>query len=165
MILILCFIYMIHMSENSNRNNDGDKNLSKGAKGVQGDPNITNVGDAARDITDTGDVSRASIAKGKGIQEDVTAADITKGTTDHGAITQGVVQTGSEDIKSEQATNTDDVSKVVSSGTSLTKPEAVDKTDIYSTSDDGTRDIEGAQEKPVTKVEDKEKGTWKIKED
>jgi hypothetical protein len=47
----------------------------------------------------------------------------------------------------------------------LTKPEDIDKTDIYSTSDDGTRDIEGAQEKPVTKVEDKEKGTWKIKED
>jgi hypothetical protein len=75
------------------------------------------------------------------------------------------VQTGSEDINSEQATNADDVSKVVSSGTSLTKPEAVDKTDIYSTSDDGTRDIERAQEKPVTKVEDKEKGKWKIKED
>lgn len=165
MILILCFIYMIHMSENSNRNNDGDKNLSKGAKGVQGDANITNAGDAARDTTDTGDVSRASIAKGKGIQEDVTAADITKGTTDHGAVTQGVVQTGSEDINSGEATNADDVSKVVSSGTSLTKPEGIDKTDIYSTSDDGTRDIGKAQEKPVTKVEDKEKGTWKIKED
>jgi hypothetical protein len=156
---------MIHMSENSDRNNDGDKNLSKGAKGVQGNANITNVGDVAKDITDTGDVSRASIAKGKGIQEDVTAADITKGTTDHGAVTQGVVQTGSEDINSGQATNADDVSKVVSSGTTLTKPEAIDKTDIYSTSDDGTRDIERAQEKPVTKLEDKEKGTWKIKED
>lgn len=153
------------MSENSNRNNDGNKNLSKGAKGVQGDANITNAGDAARDITDTGDVSRASIAKGKGIQEDVTAADITKGTTDHGAVTQGVVQTGSEDINSGEATNADDVSKVVSSGTSLTKPEGIDKTDIYSTSDDGTRDIGKAQKKPVRKVEDKEKGTWKIKED
>ena len=156
---------MIHMSENSNKNNKGDKNLSKGSKRVQGDANITNVGDAARDITDTGDVSRASIAKGKGIQEDVTAADITKGTTDHGAVTQGVVQTDSEDINSGQSTNAEDVSKVVSSETSLRKPEAIDKTDIYSTSDDGTRDIERAQEKPVTKVEDKEKGKWKIKED
>src|SRR5215204_6144513 len=100
------------MSENSDRKNDGDKNLSKGSKGVRGDADITNVGDTARDIT-----------------------------------------------------NADDISKVVSSGTSLTKPERIDKTDIYSTSDDGTRDIEGAQEKPVTKVEDKEKGTWKIKED
>ena len=153
------------MSENSDRKNDGDKNLSKGAKGVQGDANITNAGDTARDITDTGDVSRASIAKGKGIQEDVTAADITKGTTDHGAVTQGVVQTGSEDINSGEATNADDVSKVVSSGTSLTKPEGIDKTDIYSTYDDGTRDIARAQKKPVTKVEDKGKGTWKIKED
>ncbi|MCD6037044.1 MAG: hypothetical protein K0S67_932, partial [Nitrososphaeraceae archaeon] len=62
------------MSENSNRKNNGDKNLSKGDKGVRGDANITNAGDTARDITDTGDVSRASIAKGKGIQEDVTAA-------------------------------------------------------------------------------------------
>src|SRR5919107_444220 len=115
MILILCFIYMIHMSENSNRNNDGNKNL-------------------------------------------------TKGTTDHGAVTQGVVQTA-EDVNSGEARNADDVSKVVSSGTSLTKPEGIDKTDIYSTSDDGTRDIEKAQEKPVTKVEDKEKGAWKIKED
>ena len=73
--------------------------------------------------------------------------------------------TGLGGINSREATDTEDVSKVISSGTSLTKSEGIDKTDIYSTSDDGTRDMKRAQEKPVKKVEDKEKGTWKIKED
>ena len=153
------------MSANSDRKKDSEKNLSNAAQDIQGTSDITNVGDASRDITDTGDVARASIAKGKGIQEDVTPADITKETTAHSAVTQGVTQTGSGGIKSREATNTEDVSKAVRSGTSLTKSEDIDKTDIYSTSDDGTRDMERAQEKPVIKVEDKEKGTWKIKED
>jgi hypothetical protein len=166
MLLILCFIYvLLDMSANNGKKKDIDKNLSKVAEGVQGNVDITNVGDAARDITDTGDVARASIAKGKGIQEEVTAADITEGTTQQGAITQGVTQEDSQDINSGEATNAEDVSKVVSSGTSLTKPEDIDKADIYSTSDDGTRDMERAQRKPVMKVEDKENGKWKIKED
>jgi hypothetical protein len=148
------------MSANSDRKKDSEKNLSNAAQYIQGTSDITNVGDASRDITDTGDVARASIAKGEGIQEDVT-----KETTAHSAVTQGVTQTGSGGIKSREATNTEDVSKAVRSGTSLTKSEDIDKTDIYSTSDDGTRDMERAQEKPVIKVEDKEKGTWKIKED
>jgi hypothetical protein len=150
------------MSATSDRKKDSEKNMSNAAQGTS---DITNVGDASRDITDTGDVARASIAKGKGIQEDVTAADITRGKTPHGAVTQGVTQTGSGGINSREATDTEDVSKVIGSGTSLTKSESIDKTDIYSTSDDGTRDMKRAQEKPVKKVEDKEKGTWKIKED
>jgi hypothetical protein len=153
------------MSATSDRKKDSEKNMSNAAQGIQGTSDITNVGDASRDITDTGDVDRASIAKGKGIQEDVTAADITRGKTPQGAVTQGVTPTGSGGINSREATDTEDVSKVISSGTSLTKSEGIDKTDIYSTSDDGTRDMKRAQEKPVKKVEDKEKGTWKIKED
>jgi hypothetical protein len=153
------------MSANSDRKKDSEKNLSNAAQDSQGTSDITNVGDASRDITDTGDVARASIAKGKGIQEEVSAADITRGTTAHSALTQGVTQTDSGGINSRETTNTEDVFNVVSSGTSLTKSDGIDKTDIYSTSDDGTRDIERAQEKPVRKVEDKEKGTWKIKGD
>jgi hypothetical protein len=40
----------------------------------------------------------------------------------------------------------------------------VDKADIYSTEETGTRHLDRAQEKPVEKVEDKQKGSWRIKE-
>jgi hypothetical protein len=39
------------------------------------------------------------------------------------------------------------------------------KADIYSTQETGTRHLDRAQEKPVVKVEDKEKGSWRIKEE
>jgi hypothetical protein len=54
--------------------------------------------------------------------------------------------------------------KVVGSGTSFDEDKSIDKADIYSTEEDGTRHLERAQEKPVEKVEDKEKGSWRIKE-
>jgi hypothetical protein len=54
--------------------------------------------------------------------------------------------------------------KVVSSGTSLNEDKSIDKADIYSTQETGTRHLDRAQEKPVVKVEDKEKGSWRIKE-
>jgi hypothetical protein len=54
--------------------------------------------------------------------------------------------------------------KVVSSGTSLNEDKSVDKADIYSTEETGTRHLDRAQEKPVEKVEDKAKGSWRIKE-
>jgi hypothetical protein len=54
--------------------------------------------------------------------------------------------------------------KVVSSGTSFDEDKSIDKADIYSTEENGTRHLERAQEKPVEKVEDKEKGSWRIKE-
>jgi hypothetical protein len=54
--------------------------------------------------------------------------------------------------------------KVVSSGTSFDEDKSIDKEDIYSTEENGTRHLERAQEKPVEKVEDKEKGSWRIKE-
>jgi hypothetical protein len=40
----------------------------------------------------------------------------------------------------------------------------VDKADIYSTEETGTRHLDRTQEKPVEKVEDKQKGSWRIKE-
>ena len=54
--------------------------------------------------------------------------------------------------------------KVVSSGTSFDEDKSIDKADIYSTEENGTRHLERAQEKPVEKIEDKEKGSWRIKE-
>jgi hypothetical protein len=54
--------------------------------------------------------------------------------------------------------------KVVSSGTSLKEDKSIDKADIYSTEETGTRHLDKAQEKPVEKIEDKEKGSWRIKE-
>jgi hypothetical protein len=57
-------------------------------------------------------------------------------------------------------TNTDDVSKLVSSGTSSAKSDGIDKEDIYS-SDDSSRHLERVQETPAItkKAEDKEDTT------
>ena len=44
------------MSATSDRKKDSEKNMSNGAQGIQGTSDIANVGDASRDITDTGDV-------------------------------------------------------------------------------------------------------------
>ncbi len=57
------------------------------------------------------------------------------------------------------------VEEVVSSGTSLSEDKSIDKADIYSTQETGTRHLDRAQEKPVEKVEDKNKGSWRIKEE
>ena len=50
-------------------------------------------------------------------------------------------------------------------GTSLSEDKSIDKADIYSTQETGTRHLDRAQEKPVEKVEDKNKGSWRIKEE
>ena len=50
--------------------------------------------------------------------------------------------------------NTEDVSKLVSSGTSSGKSGGVDKDDIYSSDEDGTRHLEKVQN-TQTKVNDK----------
>jgi hypothetical protein len=47
----------------------------------------------------------------------------------------------------------------------LNEDKSIDKADIYSTQETGTRHLDRAQEKPVVKVEDKEKGSWRIKEE
>src|ERR687883_2146781 len=101
----------------------------------------TNVGDKDKKILDTGDISRASIAKGIRSPDDggVTAADIVKGTTkpedvisyttgisaESGKVLNpnteaGVTKELDRDIEAT-TNNTEDVSKLVSSGTSSTK--------------------------------------------
>ena len=124
----------------------------------------TTVGDKDKKILDTGDISRASIAKGIRSPDDggVTAADIVKGTTkaeDVISYTTGIsAENGkvlnpkteasiTKELDRDIATtnNTEDVSKVVSSGTSSSKSGGIDKDDIYS-SDDSTRHLEKVQE-------------------
>ena len=131
---------------------------------------VTSLGDTSRDITDTADVSRASIAKGTGTEENRSAADIITGKIRDYESIQGVTQDDSDlEGRQEQliANPQDSTSKkkVVNSGTSLNKDKSIDKADIYSTGESGTRHIERAQKKSPKKVEDKEKGSWKIKEE
>src|SRR5919199_4326334 len=126
----------------------------------------TNVGDKDKKILDTGDISRASIAKGIRSPDDgeVTAADIVKGTTkpeDVISYTTGISAENGKVLNPKTETsitkeqdrdiatttnNTEDVSKLVSSGTSSSKTGGIDKDDIYS-SDDSTRHLEKVQEK------------------
>ena len=71
-----------------------------------------------------------------------------------------------QDASTGSVTNVGNISrdKVVSSGTSFDEDKSIDRADIYSTEQNGTRHLERAQEKPVEKVEHKEKGSWRIKE-
>src|SRR5918911_5576660 len=124
----------------------------------------TNVGDKDKKILDTGDISRASIARGIRGPDDggVTAADIVKGTTkpedvisyttgisaDNGKVLNPKTEasiTKELDRDISTTNNTEDVSKLVSSGTSSSKSGGIDKDDIYS-SDDSTRHLEKVQE-------------------
>ena len=125
----------------------------------------TNIVDKDKKILDTGDISRASIAKGIRSPDDggVTAADIVKGTTkpedvisyttgisaENGKVLNpnteaGVTKELDRDIETT-TNNTEDVSKLISSGTSSSKTGGIDKDDIYS-SDDSTRHLEKVQE-------------------
>ena len=158
-------------SDNAKRNKDS-KYTKTGTKdnNTAAPSTVTNLGDASRDITDTADVSRASIAKGAGTEENRSAADIITGKIRDDESIQGVTQDSSDsEGRQEQlpANPQDNASKkkVVSSGTSLKEDNSIDKADIYSTGESGTRHIERAQEKPPKKVEDKEKGSWKIEEE
>jgi hypothetical protein len=148
-----------------------------GAMGV-----TTNMGDRNRKIIDTGDISRASIARGIRSPEDssnVTAADIVKGTAkpeDIISYTTGISAgsgkllnpkveasiTKEPDSNMATTNNTEDMSKLVSSGTSSAKSRSIDKGDIYF-SDDGTRHLEKIQQETQTtttttneEVDDKE---------
>src|SRR5919205_2856756 len=124
----------------------------------------TTIGDKDKKILDTGDISRASIAKGIRSPDDggVTAADIVKGTTkpedvisyttgisaDNGKVLNPKTEasiTKELDRDISTSTNTEDVSKLASSGTSSSKSGGIDKNDIYS-SDDSTRHLEKVQE-------------------
>lgn len=171
------------MSDNKNKNKDRGKDVLESSKedrvqitSATGD--ITNVGDIDRRTIDTGDIARASIAKGiRGPDNgSVTAADIIKGrakpddiisyTTGISAETGKVLNPQTEasitkDLDKNIITNTEeDVSKLVSSGTSSTKSGDIDKADIYS-SDDSSRHLEKVQETITTtkKVEHKEDNT------
>ena len=158
-------------SDNAKRNKDS-KYTKTGTQdnNTAASSTVTNLGDTSRDITDTADVSRASIAKGMGTEENRSAADIITGKIRDDESIQGVTQ-DSSDLEGRQkqlpANPRDNTSKkkVVSSGTSLKEDKSIDKADIYSTGESGTRHIERAQKKSPKKVEDKEKGSWKIKEE
>jgi hypothetical protein len=161
--------------DNAKRNKD----LAHTERGVQ-DSNsaatasVTDLGDTSRDITDTADVSRASIAKGRGTIKNRTAADIAAGKINSDeSIIQGITQDNTnlerrqgQEQQQQRSNAQDKTSKeIVDSGTSFKKDKSIDRADIYSTGESGTRHIERAQEKPVKKKEDKEKGSWKIEEE
>jgi len=161
--------------DNAKRNKD----LAYTERGVQ-DSNsaatasVTDLGDTSRDITDTADVSRASIAKGRGTMKNRTAADIAAGKINSDeSIIQGITQDNTnlerrqEQEQQQQRSNAQDKTskEIVDSGTSFKKDKSIDRADLYSTGDSGTRHIERAQEKPVKRKEDKEKGSWKIEEE
>ena len=162
------------------RDNDKDKKrenassqerLSAEVTSAIGD--TTNVGDKDKKILYTGDISRASIAKGIRSPDDggITAADIVKGTTkpedvisyttgisaENGKVLNPKTESSiTKELDRDIATtnNTEDVSKLVSSGTSSGESGGIDKDDIYSSDEDGTRNLEKVQN-TQTKVNDK----------
>ena len=158
-------------------NTKKNKDLKDTERGVQDNnstatASVTDLGDTSRDITDTADVSRASIAKGRGSVKNRTAADIATGKINSDeSIIQGITQDNTnlkrrQELQQQRSNTQDKTSKeIVDSGTSFKKDKSIDKADIYSTGESGTRHIERAQEKPVKKKEDKEKGSWKIEEE
>jgi hypothetical protein len=157
------------MNTNSSKRNKDSKSSEKDIQDAS-TGSVTNVGDASRDITDTADVARASIAKGRvgGDQgsktvSTTTAADMARGQIEGN---QSIIQ-GTTTATPNTATQDDNNisrDKVVRSGTSFDEDKSIDKADIYSTEENGTRHLERAQEKPLEKVEDREKGSWRIKE-
>ena len=156
-------------SDNAKRNKDSKHSKTGNQDNNTVPSTVTNLGDTSRDITDTADVSRASIAKGAGTEENRSAADIITGKIRDDESIQGVTQDssdleGRQELPADPQDNTSK-KKVVNSGTSLKEDKSIDKADIYSTGESGTRHIERAQKKSPKKVEDKEKGSWKIEEE
>ena len=79
-------------SDNAKRNKDS-KHFKTGNQDNNAVPStVTNLGDTSRDISDTADVSRASIAKGAGTEENRSAADIITGKIRDYESIQGVTQ-------------------------------------------------------------------------
>ena len=162
-----------------NNNKDKRRENTSSQEGPSGEvtsaagATTTNVEDTDKKILNTGDISRASIAKGIRSPDDggVTAADVVKGTTkpedvisyttgisaENGKVLNpnteaGVTKEMDRDIETT-TNNMEDVSKLVSSGTSSSKTGGIDKDDIYS-SDDSTRHLEKVQETTTTDKED-----------
>jgi hypothetical protein len=155
------------MNTDTSKGNKNPKGSKKDIDDAATAGSVMDVGDTSRDITDTGDVARASIAKGRGAQGTRTAADIAKGQIESDdSVIQGTAAAAGTTATPNTAED-DNISKdkAVSSGTSLNEDKSIDKADIYSTQETGTRHLDRAQEKPVVKVEDKEKGSWRIKEE
>jgi hypothetical protein len=160
------------MNTNSSKRNKDSQSSEKDIQDAS-TGSVTNVGDISRDITDTADVARASIAKGRvGVDKgsktvSTTAADMARGQIEgNQSIIQGATTRtiATPNTATEDDDNNISRDKVVSSGTSFDEDKSIDKADIYSTEENGTRHLERAQEKPVEKVENKEKGSWRIKE-
>jgi hypothetical protein len=109
------------------------------------------------------DVSAADIVKGR-LSSDKVISYSTGIRPEHGKVIDPDKEVSiAKHLNRDIITNTADVSKVASSGTSsTTESGGIDRAGIYS--DDGTRHIDRAQETPTEKVEDKHTGSWKIKE-
>jgi hypothetical protein len=167
--LIQCIFVNSDMNTDTSKGNKDSKGSKKDIDVYSIGGSVMDVGDTSRDIRDTGDVARASIAKGRGAQESRTAAEIAKGQieSDESVIQGTAATTTTTTTATPNSAEDDKVSKdkVVSSGTSLNEDKSIDKADIYSTEETGTRHLDRAQERPVEKVEDKEKGSWRIKEE
>jgi hypothetical protein len=158
----------LYICEHSNMNTDtskGNKNSKNSEKDIDAATgSVANAGDTSRDIRDTGDITRASIAKGRGSQGSKTAADIAKGQIESDeSVIQGTAATTTATSNTAEDDNFSN-DTVVSSGTSLNEDKSIDKADIYSTEETGTRHLDRAQKKRVEKVQDKEKGSWRIEE-
>ena len=171
------------MNADKSRNKDKEKDASlssqeskESAEQEEGDLK-SSTHTVQRNVMDTADVARASIAKGIRGQEDVSAADIVKGRLSSDKVISYSTGIRPEDgkvidpdkevsiakqLNKDIITNTEDVSKVATRGTSSTEDGGIDQAGIYS--DDGTRHIDRAQETPTEEVEDKQTGSWKIKE-
>jgi hypothetical protein len=167
--------------ENSGKDEDNDisANNEQTTTEVGTGGGMRNFGATTKNVMDTADVSRASISKGITGPEDVTAADIVEGKTTSDALVSystGIRPENGKVIEPDKEitiakhldndiikTNTEDISKVVSSGTTSDPQTAgIDATGMYS--EDGTRHMDRAEQKPIEKVQDKETGSWKIKE-
>ena len=180
----------IHLAGEDTSQKEEGREITGIASAATGD--ITNVGDTGRKAIDTGDISRASIAKGIRSPDDssgngsLTAADLAKGTTkpeDIISYTTGISsETGkvlnpkteasiTKDLDRDLTTTTtttntqEDLSKLRSSGTSTEKSGGIDKADI-SSSDDSTRHLEKVRKTktPLKKVKDKEETTARVLE-
>jgi hypothetical protein len=157
------------MNTDTSKGNKDSKSSKKDIDDAASGGSVIDVGDTSRDIIDTGDVARASIPKGRGAQGSRSAADIAKGQIESDeSIIQGTAATTATATATAIPNTAEDDNtskdKIVSSGTSLKEDKSIDKADIYSTEETGTRHLDRAQEKPVEKVEDKQKGSWRIKE-
>ncbi|HET9356991.1 MAG TPA: hypothetical protein VFN98_02760 [Nitrososphaeraceae archaeon] len=79
-------------SDNAKRDKDSKHSKTDNQDNNAVPSTVTSLGDTSRDITDTADVSRASIAKGTGTEENRSAADIITGKIRDYESIQGVTQ-------------------------------------------------------------------------